>query len=58
MMKMFLPVVIGIFAPPLVWLTFGGQLIYASRLARRRRLTDKAHLLIRTHSTPGTATLP
>lgn len=57
-MKMFLPVVTGIFAPPLVWLMLGGQLIYASRLVRRRRLTDKAHLLIRTHSTLDTATLP
>lgn len=57
-MKRFLPVLIDIFAPPLVWLMLGGQLIHDSRLARRRRLTDKAHLLIRTYSMPNTATLP
>jgi hypothetical protein len=52
MRKIFFPLVISIFAPPLLWLTFGGQLIYASRLTRRR-LIDKAHLLIRIHTTPS-----
>lgn len=52
-MKTLVLVLLSIFAPPLLWFACGGQLIYASRLARRRRLTDKTHLLIRTHTTPS-----
>ncbi len=52
-MKTLVLVLISIFAPPLLWFACGGQLIYASRLARRRRLIDKARLLIRIHTTPS-----
>ncbi|CUQ67310.1 exported protein of unknown function [Candidatus Nitrospira inopinata] len=48
--KLLLLVTIGIFAPPFLWLACGSQLVYASRLARRQRLIQRAHRLIHTHA--------
>ncbi|MCP9469157.1 MAG: hypothetical protein NNA31_04055 [Nitrospira sp.] len=48
--KLLLLVMIGIFAPPFLWFACGSQLVYASRLARRQRLTQRAHRLIHTHT--------
>jgi hypothetical protein len=53
MVKLSLLVLVGIFAPPLLWLACGGQLVYASRLARRQRLAERAHRLIHAHSMFG-----
>lgn len=55
--KLLLLVMIGIFAPPLLWLACGSQLVYASRLARRQRLAQRAHRLIHTHA-PSNQTTP
>lgn len=41
---------IWIFAPPLVFVAIGSQLIYASHQMRRRRLVDRAQQRIRTHT--------
>ncbi|MCS6285383.1 MAG: hypothetical protein H8K08_08125 [Nitrospira sp.] len=41
---------IWIFAPPLVFVAIGSQLIYASHLMRRQRLIDRTQQRIRTHT--------
>ncbi len=41
---------IWIFAPPLVFVAIGSQLIYASHQMRRQRLIDRAQQRIRTHT--------
>lgn len=50
MIKMLVLVVVSLFAPPFLWFACGSQLVYASRLARRQRLTQRAHRLIHTHA--------
>jgi hypothetical protein len=44
---------ISIFAPSLVWMAIGGQLIYLSQVVRRRRLKTRTDRFIQAHARPA-----
>lgn len=50
MLKIFSLLVVWTFAPSLIFLAIGSQLIYASQQARGRRLTIRAQQLIQSHT--------
>ncbi len=52
MIKLLPVLAVGIFAPPLIWMAVGGQLIYASQRARRQRLESNTSRLIHAHAAP------
>lgn len=49
MIKILPLLAVWIFAPHLIWMAIGSQLLYASRLARRQRMTTRVQRLIHTH---------
>jgi len=56
MIKILPLLAIWIFAPPLVFVAIGSQLIYASRQTRRQRMTTRAHRLIQSHTQLASST--
>lgn len=57
MLKIFSLIVVWIFAPSLIFLAVGSQLIYASQQARHQRLTTRAQQLIQSHTQLTSSTL-